>query len=130
MVKPMTPTRVLEARGSFKAHPERRRGGEPVVTEPIGDCPAHIVGGAAQAWHEITTGAPDRVLTSADRLSVEVAAVLLAAFRADPAEFPAARLVRLCALLGTFGMTPSDRAKMSLPNPRDTDSNPFAGLDS
>ncbi len=33
-------------------------------------------------------------------------------FRLDPVEFPAAKLVRLEALLGKFGMTPADRAKV------------------
>ena len=48
-------------------------------------------------------------------------------FRADPVEFPAARLVRLEALLGKFGMTPADRSKVG-GKKEAPKGNPFADL--
>ena len=67
------------------------------------------------------------MLTDSDRLSLELAANLLAQFRADPVEFPAARLVRLEALLGKFGMTPADRSKVG-GKKEAPKGNPFADL--
>lgn len=62
-----------------------------------------------------------------DRLALELAAQLLAQFRTDPVEFPAAKLVRLEALLGKFGMTPADRAKVG-GKKEAPKGNPFADL--
>ena len=69
-------------------------------------------GPVLDAWKEIEKSAPLQVLTKSDRLALELAANLLAQFRLNPVDFPAAKLVRLEALLGKFGMTPADRAKV------------------
>ena len=111
MARPRTPTNVLDARGSFKKHPERKRQ-DAETSGPLGAAPAHIDGGVLRAWTEIADSAPLDVLTNSDRISLEIAANLLAQFRSKPDEFPAAKLVRLEALLGKFGMTPADRAKV------------------
>lgn len=111
MARPRTPTNVLDARGSFKKHPERKRQ-DAETSGPLGAAPDHISGGVLDAWNEITGSAPREVLTGSDRISIELAANLLSQFRIDPTEFPAAKLVRLEALLGKFGMTPADRAKV------------------
>jgi hypothetical protein len=68
------------------------------------------------------------VLTEADRVGLEICCALLNQFRLDPVEFPAAKLVRLEALLGKFGMTPADRAKVAGPAQKKPQGNPFAGL--
>lgn len=102
---------MLDARGAFKKHPERART-DAQTAGPLGKPPSHIAGEVLKAWKEIEKSAPLQVLTESDRLALEVAANLLAQFRLDPVEFPAAKLVRLEALLGKFGMTPADRAKV------------------
>ena len=128
MGRPRTPTNVLEARGAFRRNPQRRRDGQPEVREPLGSPPESLSGASLVAWNEITRTAPIGVLTEADRLAVEACAHLVAEFRADPVAFHAAKVARMVALLGTFGMTPSDRAKISLPKSRERE-NPFAALD-
>lgn len=102
---------MLDARGSFKKHPERKRQ-DAETSGPLGAAPDHISDGVLDAWNEITGSAPREVLTGSDRISIELAANLLSQFRIDPTEFPAAKLARLEALLGKFGMTPADRAKV------------------
>lgn len=117
---------MLDARGAFKKNPQRRRqDAEP--SGQLGAAPSHLECEALQAWEEIKRSAPRDVLTESDRLALEVAAQLLAQFRKDPVEFPAAKLVRLEALLGKFGMTPADRAKVGgkVEKPK---GNPFEGL--
>lgn len=126
MARPRTPTNVLDARGSFKKHPERKR----KDAEPVGElsaAPPHINGAVLHAWNEIARYAPRDVLTDSDRLSIELAANLLAQFRDDPLEFTAAKLVRLEALLGKFGMTPADRSKVG-GKKEAPKGNPFADL--
>ena len=111
MARPRKPTNVLEMSGAFKKDPQRKRQ-DAETAGPLGNAPAHINGAVLNAWNEIVKSAPREVLTGSDALAIEVAANLLAQFRENPVEFPAAKLVRLEALLGKFGMTPADRAKV------------------
>lgn len=126
MARPRTPTNVLDARGSFKKHPERKRQ-DAETSGPLDDAPDHINGAVLNAWNEIASSAPIDVLTNSDRIGLEIAANLLAQFRNDPIEFTAAKLVRLEALLGKFGMTPADRAKVG-GKKEAPKGNPFADL--
>ena len=126
MARPRTPTNVLDARGSFKKHPERKRE-DAETSGPLDGPPAHINGAVLNASNEIEGSAPLDVLTNSDRISLELAANLLAQFRNDPIDFPAAKLVRLEALLGKFGMTPADRAKVGGKKEKPK-GNPFADL--
>ena len=126
MARPRTPTNVLDARGSFKKHPERKRQ-DAEASGPLAAAPDHINGAVLHAWNEIVDSAPLDVLTNSDRISLEIAANLLAQFRNNPIEFTAAKLVRLEALLGKFGMTPADRAKVG-GKKEAPKGNPFADL--
>ena len=126
MARPRTPTNVLQLKGSFKKDPQRARE-DAETAGPLSAPPKHLKGEALAAWKEIAKCAPLDVLTDSDRISLELAAQLLAQFRADPIEFPAAKLVRLEALLGKFGMTPADRAKVSGPKEKPK-GNAFADL--
>lgn len=126
MSRPRTPTNVLDARGAFRKNPQRKREDAPTVG-PLSKAPRHLTGEALKAWKEIAKYAPLDVLTDSDRLALEVAAQLLAQFRQDPLEFPATKLVRLEALLGKFGMTPADRAKVG-GKKEAPKGNPFADL--
>lgn len=127
MARPRTPTNLLDARGAFKRHPERRREGEPVVTDPLGAPPDDLAPEELRWWNEIVARTPLGVLTAADYLSVLLAAKLMAEAMADFAAINPAKLGRLQSLLGTFGMTPSDRAKLSIPKAKERE-NPFAAL--
>jgi len=117
---------MLELRTAFKKHPERARKDAETVGELTAP-PSHVTGTVLQAWAEIAQYAPNGVLTDSDRLSLEVAAHLLSQFRADPIDMPAAKLARLEAMLGKFGMSPADRAKVSVA-PDAPKGNPFADL--
>lgn len=126
MARPRKPTNVLELTGAFKKNPQRKREDAEAVGA-LTDAPPHLGGAVLHAWNEIARYAPRDVLTDSDRLSLELAANLLAQFRADPVEFPAAKLVRLEALLGKFGMTPADRSKVG-GKKEAPKGNPFADL--
>lgn len=126
MARPRTPTNVLDARGAFRKHPERKRE-DAKSAGPLSAAPRHLTPDVLKAWKELAKFAPLEVLTDSDRLALEIAANLLAQFRTDPVEFPATKLVRLEALLGKFGMTPADRAKVG-GKKEAPKGNPFADL--
>lgn len=128
MARPRTPTNVLDARGSFRKHPERaaEREGEPETNGDIGDPPAHMTDYEQSCWHEFVAVAFSGTLCKADRLTVELAACLIAKSRTQPDKFLAAERQQLIALYGRFGMTPSDRSKVS--TPKKQVENPLAAL--
>lgn len=126
MARPRTPSNILDARGAFDKNPNRRRENEPEPLADIGEVPERLKTDEAEAWAEIVSSGHEGVFCQADRIAVEVASVLLAAFRADPIGMPAAKLARLDSLLARFGMTPSDRSKVSAP--KKAASNPFEKL--
>lgn len=125
MARPRTPTKILDARGAFDKNPNRRRDGEPEVKESIGAPPEELSEGELKAWKMIVSRAPMGVLTSADWPSVWMAARIWAGFISDP-DYPAGKVARLHAMLGQFGLNPSDRSKLSIEKPKDV--NPFSAL--
>lgn len=126
MGRPRTPSNILDARGAFDKNPNRRRVDEPEPNGEIGEPPTRFNAAELVAWSEIVSTCAAGVFCKSDRLAVEVAAVLLAMFREDPAGIPAAKLARLDSLMARFGMTPSDRSKVSAPKAPAV--NPFAAL--
>jgi hypothetical protein len=128
MPQPRVPTAVLEMRGSFKRHAERKkkRQYEPVVEEPIGGPPANFTEKELETWNELMRLAPGGVLTSADQWSVEVAVKLMAKVREDRAN--SADIGQLITLLGRFGMTPADRSKVKVSIPVKKPGNPFTKI--
>jgi phage terminase small subunit len=113
MARPRTPTSVLELKGSFKNHPERKRPHEPKPEGELGPAPEHLTDQERATWEEVVRITPARVLTSADRLIVEVTSRLMTKYRADPT-FTAAELSKLISCLARLGLTPSDRSKVAV----------------
>lgn len=130
MARPRTPSNVLELRGAYKRHPERReeRAGEPEPQGEIGPAPAHLDEMARQCWEEVVSIAPIGVLGDCDRLHLEVVAELLALKRTVGIEaIDPAKLNRLDAMLGKLGLNPADRSKVKVAK-TGTSANPFDGF--
>ena len=128
MARPRTPTNILEMRGAFKNQRGRKeaRANEPIVYEPLGEPPTTFNEQELTGWNDIVRTAPAGVLTEADRLAVETAARLLARERAGmntPAEGR-----RFDSFLSKFGMTPSDRSRVSVAVPTTKPGNRFADI--
>lgn len=79
MARPRTPANVLELRGSFKTHPERRRedvsGAGPLAEEP----PIELTGEEQAAWRRIIVRLPRVALTATEELGIAQMARILAA---------------------------------------------------
>ena len=123
MGRPRKSTQLLETSGAFRNHPDRRRE-DPETSGEIGDPPGHLTPSEQETWEEIVRLALPGVLTLHDRIAVELATRLLAEYRTNSQSFNAAKLGRLEAMLGRFGMTPADRSRVAGKSPSHT--NPFA----
>ena len=122
MSRPRTATAILEAKGAFKNHPERRRGNEPKPAAGFPETPpAHLTDEQKATWQQIVEITPPGVLANSDQLIVEIAACLLAEYRENPSEMVAGRITRLTCELGKLGLSPSDRAGLEVYKPEDLD---------
>lgn len=113
--RPRTPTNILKLRGADRQHPARMkaRENEPVNTKPIGNPPAWLSTKEKQAWKIITTKAIDGVLGEADWLAVGLASKIVARCIAGTNSVQDETIA--LRYLGQFGMTPSERSKITLP---------------
>jgi hypothetical protein len=112
------PTAKLEVTGAFVRNPKRKaaRRNEPAADDPVGDPPEHLDAAQRAAWVEVAALAG--WLRAPDRVALEVAVRLLVTLRAD-GELSGAHTTALTGLLGKFGMTPSDRSRVSAPPPEE-----------
>lgn len=127
MGRPKTPTSILDARQAFRKHPERRRTREPPADGTIGHAPKWFNAEQRDVWNEIKGLINKNILGKSDRLAFEILVTLMYryryALRGDVAPLSNSEFSRLCAMLGKFGMTPSDRASLQLEKPKPK--NPF-----
>lgn len=94
-------------------------GGDDVAPRPtgdIGDSPPHMDAATTAAWDEIVGIALPGVLTNAVRLAMEIAAGLMAQFRAG--DMLPASIGHLRGMLGRLGLRPADRAGLNIPQPK------------
>jgi len=114
MPRPRTATAILEARGSFKKDPQRKR----VDPEPAGQLrdspPEHLTAEQQQAWRSIVSTAPKGILYQSDEIMLMMASCLLAEYNRDPDGMATSRIARLEIQLGRFGLSPSDRARLGV----------------
>ncbi len=125
MVRPRKPTKLLEAKGAFKANPQRSRPNEPdgkgaFPSKP----PKHLALSCVDAWLEIVSIVPAGVLTGSDSIAVEISATLLSEFRLGG--MPISRITRLVQELGKLGLDPSGRAKLSISKEQKNEFNQFS----
>lgn len=126
MARPRQPASLLELKGSFRKDPQRRRPPEPGPGGPLGEAPLHLDADAREIWGEIASILPDGVIGAADRVIVEMVSCLVAEFRKDPAGMQTSRMSILKSCLASLGMSPCDRAKLSIPEKKAV--NPFEAM--
>ena len=119
MARPRTSTKILELKGSFKPHPERKRPAEP---EGRAGFPARAPTGLTKfqkrAWNEIVKAVPDGVLTGSDLPAVKMVVSLYAEFLEFGIKMPCQHMTRLCTDMGKLGLNPADRARLSVEKPK------------
>ncbi len=113
MARLRTPSSILEFKGAFKKNPQRKRAGEPKPTTSIGPPPKRLKGKDRKAWLEIIKQCHPGVLTGMDRAALEIMAVCVASLW-DNKEASITSCKTVFGMLGRFGMTPGDRASLSI----------------
>ena len=114
-----TPTALKVLNGNPGHRPLPKN--EPQVAEPLGDAPADWPVKGKVLWHEIANQVPAGVATKADRIVFELFVRLVAEIRGDPSAITPALASQIRACAGCFGLTPADRARLSVPPERRSD---------
>ena len=121
MARIAQPRELAELKGSTKHDPQRYRNEPPKNPYGLGDAPAGMDDLAKAAWFELQTHALPGVLTASDRFVLELAANLLAEFRADPMLFSTGKMSNLRGLLAEAGFGPAARQKFGVDKKKDQD---------
>ena len=107
------PTAILDAKGSFLKHPERKRPNEPKTDRPLGPPPKWLSDEEKTVWKDLAKQALPGVIMFSDRNMFELLVVLTAQFRSR-APMPSADKSLMVNLSGRFALTPADRAKVQV----------------
>jgi hypothetical protein len=118
MGRPTQPSAISDAKGYYLKHPERKPVGEPVVTKPLGGPPKHLTEDEKKLWREFARMVPYGVAKFSDRWAVEKLVRLFAKERKGTIRV--AEGGQLLALFAKFGLTPSDRTKVSVEVPKES----------
>jgi hypothetical protein len=112
MTRPRTPTQILEVKGSFLRHPERKRArvNEPRPTGELGDAPEDLSKEEKTAWRYLASLLAPGVAKNMDRAAMEEAATLRVICKSGQATAAERQLYR--NYLAAFGMTPADRSRV------------------
>lgn len=115
--RPRTSTKILELRGSFKKHPERKkdREEEPQAETLRTKAPPRwmtLTRAQRRYWKRIMEHAPAGVITRADLATVQAAAILWEQMDRQGDAFPMAGYTKLFQVLGQLGMMAGDRSKL------------------
>ena len=143
MPRPRTPLAEAEATGALEHNKKRYadRKNAPVPTGPIGEPPNHFDDVDRDLWSEVVGMPADGVLTSADRLLVEITVHLLRRFRGidygsgedeedhrSVAPLTGVEIGHLRACLGSMGCTPADRTRVKAGDGKEEKQDPLAVL--
>src|SRR5690349_1674967 len=114
MSRPRKPTALLEASGAFVKDPGRRRArkGEPACVGSLGPPHPSLDEQEKALWIELAASLPDGLAGKSDRSAFECLVGLAARARNGKASLMERRLLQ--QYLSKFGMTPSDRSKISV----------------
>jgi phage terminase small subunit len=118
MAKPPNPTAVQDMKGAYKLHPERRNPDEPKTDAPLGSAPAYLTKEEKAVWRELARNLIPGVAFHSDRLPFEALVRVASKMRHNLEKFKATDMAALISLCARFGMTPSDRTKISVSKPK------------
>ena len=117
MPKGKRPLILSEVRGAFVKDPQRRNKKPPKTrNQMLGDPPKYLTKVGKDFWEHVRMYAPEGLITNADQALVGMAASLWAQFIEKPETFSPAKVSQFRLIMREFGMTPSSRAGIEMPN--------------
>jgi hypothetical protein len=142
MPRHRTPLAEAEATGALEKNKKRyaERVNAPAPKGPIGEPPNHFDDVDRDLWHEVVAMPADGVLTSADRVLVEITVQLLRRLRGieyaaseddhrqSIAPLTGVEMGHLRACLGSMGCTPADRTRVKAGDGKEDKKDPLAVL--
>jgi len=128
MPTPRKPTKILDLTGRLKHDPKRyaSRKNEPVDDRPLGGPPGKMDEVEQRIWREVADELVPGVAVRGDRRAFGTLVKLLA--KEERNDLMAADRSQLVTLYTRFGMTPSDRSRVSAPPKKKASDNPFTQL--
>lgn len=118
MARNRTPTSILDAKGAFAKNPNRARPNEPTTDQPIGNPPSYLSKEEKKIWKERVKQAIPGVLKFSDRTAFELLVRLDNTMRNDRANMKVSEMSLLVSLCSKFAMTPADRSKVNVEQPK------------
>ncbi len=127
--RPRTPLNILQLRGADKVNPGRYKARlNQMQPDSIGRMPQHLEAQYRPIWKEVSHALPPGTLGKTDRIALELLCKLIYAMRTDFESMSSAKLSKLETLLVRFGMTPSDRSRITQAQTPKKEHNPFDDL--
>jgi len=110
---------VKDARGCYLKNPQRRNPNEPIAKGDIGNPPTSMSKEEKKTWKRIVKETAPGVLQSSDRLLFELLVTLATRLRLKE-PMKVGELQQLISLGARFGMSPTDRQKISADKPKES----------
>ena len=114
-----TPTSMLDAKGTFLSHPDRKRPNEPSTDRPIGTAPKTMTAEQKEVWKELVKQSCPGVLKVSDRLMFAVLVKLATKFYSN-VSMAAVETAQLITLSSKFAMNPADRSRVQVEKPKES----------
>jgi phage terminase small subunit len=124
MGRPRIPTAIQEAKGAFIHDPQRARPLEPKSDKSIGSPPKNLSPTEKAEWKSLVKQIPPGVLKESDRLMFGLL-VRLASKLHSGAAMMVGETNQLISLSGKFALTPADRSKVSVEQPKKSELGDF-----
>ena len=114
-----TPPAILDAKGSFIHNPQLKRPNEPKTSRPLGPPPKWLSPEEKVVWRDAAKQVLPGVAFNSDRNTFELLVRLITKMRAGQMD-RSSDMCQMVSLSARFGMTPSDRTKVSVEVPKES----------
>ena len=115
MARHKTPSNVLDLKGSYKKHPERRNNEEPEGLPLDSKPPKYFDKEHVKHWNDLISRIPDGVVTNSDYYLLVIGAAILAEIEETQGHLPNERIAKFVTISAKLGLTPSDRVGLKVP---------------
>lgn len=126
MARNLTPTTILDAKGSFLKHPERERDAEPSTAnqDPLGGPPSYLSKEEKKVWKDVAKSLLPGVAFASDRFAFELLTKLVAKMRAGLMD-KTSDMTTMISLFSRFAMTPADRSRVQVEKSKESSLSKF-----